>query len=239
MEYFYKYTCSDQSINLCILRDACHEIIILCLWGFLCDRDTWCRGSKITALQSLILNVHHLSIVIIWTFSDCLRFQGAVSHLSSLFCWKWQLCIRVCYGTSEITCEWQNHIFLSNKYVSQALYQTILNVITSKNKLWITDGYQVFKNQFYNPFQSSSIFSILGSFCIKIFCCVISTFFEGFDFLFHSIWWPFQLFEFCLILQDSSFNYQMNFLHRNLLCSVWWHKDSQRLIWQDNQSVGH
>ena len=143
------------------------------------------------------------------------------------------------YGTSEIAREWQNHIFLSNKYVSQVLYQTILNVITSKNKLWITDGYQVFKNQFYNPFQSSSIFSILGSFCIKIFCCVISTFFEGFDFLFHSIWWLFQLFEFCLILQDSFFNYQMNFLHRNLLCSVWWHKDSQWLIWQDNQSVGH
>ena len=123
--------------------------------------------------------------------------------------------------------------------VLQALCQTILNVIKSKNKLWITVGYQVFKNQFYNPFQSSSIFSILGSFYIKIFYSVISTFFEGFDFLFHSIWWLFQLFENCLILQDSSFNYQMNFLHRNLLCSVWWHKDSQRLIWQDNQSVGH
>ena len=110
---FYKYTCSDQSINLCILRDACYELF--CVFGDFYDRDTWCRGSKITALQSLILNVHHLSIVIAWTSSDCLRFQGVVSQLSSLFFWLWQLCIRVCYGTSEITCEWQNHIFLSNK----------------------------------------------------------------------------------------------------------------------------
>ena len=94
-----------------------HAMNYLHLGGFLCVRDTGYRGSKITDLQSLILNLHQFSIVIIWTFSDCLRFQGVVSQLSSLFCWWWQLCIRVCYmyGTSEITLEWQNHIFLSNK----------------------------------------------------------------------------------------------------------------------------
>ena len=29
--YLYKYTCSDRLINLCILRDACHELF--CIFG--------------------------------------------------------------------------------------------------------------------------------------------------------------------------------------------------------------
>ena len=29
--YFYKYTCSDRLIDLCILRDACHELF--CIFG--------------------------------------------------------------------------------------------------------------------------------------------------------------------------------------------------------------
>ena len=35
-----------------------------------------------------------------------------------------QLCLLICYVTVEITSEWQSHRFVSNKYVSQALYQT-------------------------------------------------------------------------------------------------------------------
>ena len=31
MVYFYKYTCSDQGIDLCILLDACHELF--CFFG--------------------------------------------------------------------------------------------------------------------------------------------------------------------------------------------------------------
>ena len=34
MGYFYKYTCSDQCIDLCILQDACHEWNIkFCFFG--------------------------------------------------------------------------------------------------------------------------------------------------------------------------------------------------------------
>ena len=76
-----------RSDNQSLHRMGCMSWIILRLWGFLCVRDARCRGSKIIDLQSLILNLQHFSIVIIWTFSDCLRFQGAVSQLSSLFCW--------------------------------------------------------------------------------------------------------------------------------------------------------
>ena len=45
---FYKYTsCSDHSIDLCILQDACHELF--CVFGdqFLCVMDAGCRGGKI------------------------------------------------------------------------------------------------------------------------------------------------------------------------------------------------
>ena len=41
-------TSSDQLINLYVLQDACHEIIILNLWRFLHIRDTGRRGDKIT-----------------------------------------------------------------------------------------------------------------------------------------------------------------------------------------------
>ena len=35
-----------------------------------------------------------------------------------------QLRLLICYVTGEITSEWQSHSFVSNNYVSQALYQT-------------------------------------------------------------------------------------------------------------------
>ena len=35
-----------------------------------------------------------------------------------------QLRLLICYVTVEITSEWQSQRFVSNKYVSQALYQT-------------------------------------------------------------------------------------------------------------------
>ena len=33
-----------------------------------------------------------------------------------------QLRLLICYVTGEITSKWQSHCFVSNKYVSQALY---------------------------------------------------------------------------------------------------------------------
>ena len=36
-----------------------------------------------------------------------------------------QLRLLICYVTGEITSEWQSHSFVSNKYVSQALYQML------------------------------------------------------------------------------------------------------------------
>ena len=46
MRYFYKYTGSDQSINLCVLRDSCHELFSI--FGI---RDAGCRGNKISDLS--------------------------------------------------------------------------------------------------------------------------------------------------------------------------------------------
>ena len=76
-----------RSVNQSLHPTGCMSWNILHLWGFFCVRDAGYRGSKITDLQSLILNLHHFSIVITWTSSDCLRFQGVVSQLSSLCCW--------------------------------------------------------------------------------------------------------------------------------------------------------
>ena len=48
-----------------------------------------------------------------------------VSWLSSSFFQLYQLRVLVRSGTWPITREWQNHSFLSNKYISQALYQRL------------------------------------------------------------------------------------------------------------------
>ena len=48
---FYKYTCSDQSINLCILRDACHELF--CVFG-----DFYVTGTHdAEVVKSLLYNL--------------------------------------------------------------------------------------------------------------------------------------------------------------------------------------
>ena len=42
-------TSSDLSIDLCVLRDVCHELF--CIFGdFLCIRDAGHRGNKITEI---------------------------------------------------------------------------------------------------------------------------------------------------------------------------------------------
>lgn len=48
-----------------------------------------------------------------------------VSWLSSSFFQLYQLRVLVRSGTWQITREWQNHSFLSNKYISQAVYQRL------------------------------------------------------------------------------------------------------------------
>ena len=42
-------TSSDQSIDLCILRDTYHKLF--CLWRFLCVRNAGHGGNKITAMK--------------------------------------------------------------------------------------------------------------------------------------------------------------------------------------------
>ena len=45
--YFYTYTCSDRSIDLCVLRDACYELF--CVFGdFYASGTQGRRGNKIT-----------------------------------------------------------------------------------------------------------------------------------------------------------------------------------------------
>ena len=54
MGYISKYTCLVQSIDLCILRDACHELFAS-LGIFLCQgrgtRDAGRRGNKVTLIH--------------------------------------------------------------------------------------------------------------------------------------------------------------------------------------------
>ena len=38
----------DRSIDLGVLRGACHKLLCLFAWGFLCIRDAGRRGNKIT-----------------------------------------------------------------------------------------------------------------------------------------------------------------------------------------------
>ena len=37
-KYFYRYTCLDQSINLCVLSDKCYELF--CVFGDFCAAGT-------------------------------------------------------------------------------------------------------------------------------------------------------------------------------------------------------
>ena len=52
-------------------------------------------------------------------------YKGPLSRLAHSFCLECQLLVLIHYVTEEIFSEWQNHSFLSNKYVSQALFQTL------------------------------------------------------------------------------------------------------------------
>ena len=75
--------------------------------------------------------------------------------------------------------KWQNSSFISNKYVSQVLNQTLHATKMNFEKLL---GQHVFKNHSCNPFQSSSSLSIRASFGI---CSVIYTFFQHHEHLFY------------------------------------------------------
>ena len=52
-------------------------------------------------------------------------FKGALSRWSTLFCWQCQSRVFIRYGTWDVTCQLQNHSFVSNKYICQVLYQMI------------------------------------------------------------------------------------------------------------------
>ena len=69
-------TSSDLSIDLCILRDVCHELF--CIFGdFLCIRDAGHRGNKITEIGD-VCTVRLFCIIIrhfykLWTFMNTLQ----------------------------------------------------------------------------------------------------------------------------------------------------------------------
>ena len=68
--------------------------------------------------------------------------KGALSRWSTFFCWQSQSRVFIRYGTWDVTCELQNHIFVWNKYVSQALYQMIK---ITKESFWKTAELTNFK----------------------------------------------------------------------------------------------
>ena len=97
------------------------------------------------------------------------------------------------YKTWEITCEWQNHNFASNKMSPKHYMKCHKQQKRTLKKLL---GWQVFKNHNCNPFQSSSILSICASYCIY---CVSYTLLWRCQWLFScftQFWWPFPVFEF-------------------------------------------
>ena len=69
-------TSSDLSIDLCVLRDACHELF--CIFGdFLCIRDARRRGNKLTEIGD-ICTVRLFCIIIrhfykLWAFENTLQ----------------------------------------------------------------------------------------------------------------------------------------------------------------------
>ena len=76
--------------------------------------------------------------------------------------------------SKEIKSKWKNQRPERNKYVymyvSWALFLKLQAVGINFEKLL---GWTVFKNSYFNPFQSSSVLPIRGICCI---CCVILTF---------------------------------------------------------------
>ena len=94
--------------------------------------------------------------------------------LFSSFCLQSQFRAHFQHKSWEITC------CMSNKYVSQALFQTFTFKTTKVNFEELL-GWQLFKNHNGNLCQSSSRLSISASFCI---CRVFYTFLELFERLF-------------------------------------------------------
>ena len=47
--YFYKYTCSDRSIDLCIIRNGCHELF--CVFG-----DFYASGTQDAEVKRSLLS---------------------------------------------------------------------------------------------------------------------------------------------------------------------------------------
>ena len=72
--------------------------------------------------------------------------------------------------SKEITATWQNQRSETNKYVSWALFLKLQAAGINFQKLL---DWTVFKNPYFNPFQSSSVLPTRGICC---FCYVILTF---------------------------------------------------------------
>ena len=63
--YFYKYTCPDRSIDrsidLCVLRDVCHEIF--CIFGDFYTSGTQDAGRKATKITGGLLHLFTVTII--------------------------------------------------------------------------------------------------------------------------------------------------------------------------------
>ena len=82
-----------------------------------------------------------------------------MSRLVCSFCLECQLLVLIHYVAEEIFSQWQNHSFLSNKYVSQS------NFTSSRNELW--------KNVSLTRFQKPQLKSFSISFKFKIHPCLL------------------------------------------------------------------
>ena len=114
--------------------------------------------------------------------------KGALSRWSTFFCWQSQSRVFIRYGTWDVTCELQNHIFVWNKYVSQALYQMIK---ITKMSFWKTAELTNFKKR---QLQSVSVFFkfVHPFFLLHLLCYFYLLFtFWVVIFMFHLVWWRF------------------------------------------------
>ena len=122
------------------------------------------------------------------------RVKGAMSRMACSFCLKYQLHVLIHFETSEITCELIKYNFLSSRYVSQTLFQSLQTAEMN------FAGKTVWQESFQKPqLQSFSIFfyKFVHQCLLFYFLCYsyLLLTFGAVILMFHSIWWQFPLFR--------------------------------------------
>ena len=126
MGYFYKYTCSDQCIDLCILQDACHELLNFAPLGIFMHQG--CRTQRELSIQPKIQEISVgwnrplISVWSYWNIGDQL--------------WRWSTLTGrvILFGRTEMSLSiWQNCYpqYCSFVFSLQEQYQ---------NALWCGSG---------------------------------------------------------------------------------------------------